>query len=367
MKAILGLSGGVDSSSTLAILKEQNIEVIAISMINTDLERQIRDIENAKRICEKFNTKQKVIDMREEFKEKVIKRFASDYENGRTPNPCAVCNRFVKFKMLIDEMKKEGADFVATGHYANIVKLPNGRYAIKQSHSTNKDQSYLLYNLTQEQLEYIRFPLADKEKKDVRTFMSNIDKFTAEKRDSFDLCFIDDLDYVEYIKRFELGNDYKEEISKGNLKLDKNFLNKGRFLDLEGNVIGYHDGILNYTIGQRRGLNMGFGKRKYVLDINSDTLDITLCDDKDLFKDKFVVGEVNFQAIEGFEENKEYIYKCKVRYRDKGVPCHIIRKGDKLYCKLEEKVRAITKGQSAVFYEEEITICGGTILEIEND
>ena len=359
-KAILGLSGGVDSSVAAYKLLKMGYEVVAVSMRTNDLESQQRDIENAKKIARLLNIKHKIVDKRKDFDHIVLERFVNDYKNGRTPNPCAICNRLIKFQMLYDEMINENADMISTGHYANVVKLSNGRYAIKESGNKKKDQAYLLYNLTQEQLSHIYFPIADSSKDEIRDFAKEIDEATSEKKDSFDLCFINDIDYIEFIKRRVLGNDYKERIAKGQIR-EEDFFNKARFVDTNGNFLGTNDGIINYTIGQRKGLGTAFGKRTYVVDIDKNKNEVVLGDDKDLYKTEFYVDEINCQAIDSFEENKTYEYMAKVRYRHEKSLCAIKKEGDLLHCILREPARAITKGQSAVFYDGDIIVAGGTI------
>lgn len=360
-RAVLGLSGGVDSSVAAYKLLNKGYDVIAVSMRTNNLPSQQQDIANAKKIAEILGIKHKIIDKRKEFDEIVLERFVSDYKNGRTPNPCVICNRLVKFKMLYDEMLKENADTISTGHYANVVKLSNGRYAIKESGNKKKDQAYLLYNLTQEQLSYIYFPIADSDKYDIRKFAKNIDIETSNKKDSFDLCFINDIDYIEYIKRREMGKDYKHRIAKGEIK-EEDYFAKAKFVDIDGNFLGMGDDIINYTIGQRKGLMTTFGKRTYVVDIDKDKNEVVLGDDKDLYKIEFCVNDINYQAIEFFDDNKTYEFLAKLRYRHEKTLCIIQRVGDILYCKLKEPARAITKGQSAVFYDDDVIVAGGTIM-----
>lgn len=368
MKAIIGLSGGVDSSYCAYTLKNEGYEVECISMITTDLESQQRDIEKAKMIADKLNVKHTVVDKRKDFNDIVLKQFIYDYEHGLTPNPCALCNREIKFNLLYEELLKAHADIIATGHYANVMELHNNRYAIKKSQNSAKDQSYLLYNLKQEQLSHIKFVLCDEDKNEIRNRIKIFDEDVSNKKDSFDLCFIKNMSYIEFIKRIEFGEDYKQKIANGLLKeadiREMRHYKKGPFVDKNGNILGYHDGIINYTIGQRKGLSVAFGKKQYVLNINYDNLEVMVGDDDDLYNDTFVVDKVNFQAVENFEEGETYNYFCKVRYRDKGSIAKIKRIGNKLYCKLENKARAITKGQSAVFYDNDYIICGGTICDV---
>lgn len=365
MKAIVGMSGGVDSSLVAHILKEQGYDVIGISMMTYNSEHQKKEMEAATRIAKVLDVKHEIIDMTEDFKKVVISRFINDYTNGRTPNPCALCNREIKFNLLLNKLKQYDADIIATGHYANVVKI-NDRYAIKKSKNKNKDQSYLLYNVSVEQLKYIQFPLGDMDKSDTRSMAGSFDKDVSEKKDSEDLCFIKNMDYVEFIKREIFGEDYKIDFAAGKLTNDDlnkyNYFKKGKFVDLNNNVLGYHDGIVNFTIGQRKGLNIALGSRKYVLNINPYDNTVVLGDDDDLFSDEFYINELNFQALDEKElkDNDEFV--VKVRYRDQGTNCRVFKDGDKILCKLDKPVRAITKGQSAVFYRDDITYFGGTII-----
>lgn len=361
-KVVLGLSGGVDSAVAAHRLLRLGYEVVAVSMMTNNLLSQQKDIENASKLSTILGIRHKIVDKRKEFDNIVLKRFVKDYKNGRTPNPCAICNRYIKFQMLYDEMINENADTISTGHYANVVKLNNGRYAINESENKKKDQSYLLYNLTQEQLSHIYFPIANSDKEDIRKMAKEIDIDTSEKKDSFDLCFINDIDYIEFIKRREMGDDYRHKIAIGLIKEEKYFA-KGNFVDINGNFLGTNEGIIKYTIGQRKGIGTAFGKRTYVIEIDKEKNEVVLGDNEDLYKDEFKVCEINYQSEEYFEENKTYEYLAKVRYKHEKTKCSITRTGDALYCRLKEKARAITKGQSAVFYDDKGNIvAGGTIL-----
>ncbi len=358
MKVVVGLSGGVDSGTTAYILKNAGHSVFAVSMIVFDTDSSKREVEYAKKLACDLGIEHRVVDKTKEFKEKVLDRFVLDYKSGRTPNPCAICNREIKFNMLLDVMREINYDYIATGHYANVV-FENSRYSIKKSENTKKDQSYLLYNLTQEQLSKVIFPIANMDKSKTREIANTFNSDLSKKRDSLDLCFVKDMDYKEFINRYEYGDDYREKIAKGELNIDKKI---GEVVDTKGKVMGYHNGIMNFTIGQRKGVNIAAGSKKYVVEINSEENKVVLGDDMDLYSDRFFVDELNCQGIDEIKNSVDYKFICKIRYRDEGSPCILRKENDKYLCILEKKVRAITKGQSAVFYKDNLTMCGGIIV-----
>ncbi len=364
MKIVVGLSGGVDSSTTIYLLKKAGHEVYAVSMIVYNSDYLINEANNAKKIAEKLQVKHRIVDVSKEFDKIVLSNFFNGYKTGKTPNPCAICNQKIKFKLLLDIMNELGYDNIATGHYANVAECKNGnevRYAIKKSKNRKKDQSYLLYNLTQEQLKRIIFPLSDMDKDEIRSIANNFDNNVSKKEDSFDLCFVKDMDYKEFINIYEYGDDYKEKIAKGEIIKKEEC---GEIVDLNGKVIGYHKGIKDFTIGQRRGINIGFGSRKYVLDIDYKNNRVVIGEDEDLYKTTFLMSQVNFQSIKNFQEGIQYKYKCKIRYRHEETDCAITKVGNIYKCIFDKPVRAITKGQSAVFYDNDIIVLGGEIDEV---
>ena len=378
------MSGGVDSTIAAYILKKQGHEVVGVNFnfIESNFETNNELVE----IADKLGIKVISRDFHHEFFERVIIPFVRDYENGITPNPCALCNTTMKFDALIRVMKEGNADMVATGHYANVVRIDNGsktRYCIKKSANSQKDQSYMLYRLSQEELSHIMFPLADMDKNDVRKIAAELGLKVAEKKDSQDVCFIEHSKkkYSEYIKEFELGKDYRERIVKGELSLDKieefPFFRKGEFVDEDGKVLAYHDGIINYTIGQRKGLNIAFGERKFVKAINVDKNQVVLSSNDGLMSRNFKIYDIIFsgKSIDALGDMCSYI--TKLRYRHEGTLCDIdfskfdyndqIINGanDKNFasCHLSEPDRAITNGQAAVFYDEQDRIIfGGRII-----
>lgn len=345
---IIGMSGGVDSSVAAYLLKKQGYNVIGVTMntaVEGDSEIKMEDtIKDAKAVADKLGIKHYVLDFRKEFNEKVVSYFINEYINGRTPNPCNVCNRKVKWQALLDRFDEFGADYVATGHYARIDKLPNGRYAIRNAATGAKDQTYALYNLTQEQLSKTIMPVGEYTKDEIRQIAKEIGLFVAEKPDSQDICFIPDKDYNEFIRKS--GRDIPPE---------------GDFVDTDGNVLGRHKGITNYTIGQRKGLGLSMGHPVFVTEIRKDTNEVVIGENEDLFSTEVAVCDFNFMAIDKCYEDREFI--GKIRYSHKGTKCRLKSVGDNKYlCIFEEPVRAATPGQALVIYDGEYVAGGGIIM-----
>ena len=276
-----------------------------------------------------------------EFYEKLINKFIKTYENGGTPNPCIDCNRYLKFEKLFQRMYELGFDYVVTGHYA-IVEEKDGWFYLKKGKDDTKDQSYVLYSLTQSQLSHIKFPLGKYSKVEIRKIAEEQRFLNARKRDSQDICFVPDGDYAKFIENY-LGKTYPD----------------GDFVDINGNVIGRHHGIIRYTNGQRKGLGIAFGKPMYVADKNIEKNTVTLCTNDELFSSE--VNAVDFNAL---VPNLSSEFKCKARVRynmkEQGATAYV--NGDKLKVVFDEPQRAITKGQAVVLYDDDIVIGGGTIV-----
>ncbi len=343
-KVILGLSGGVDSTTSAYLLKKQGYDVVGVFFRLFDNNKTEVGLKDSKAMAEAVGIEYEVLDYREEFKKEVIEYFIDEYACGRTPNPCVKCNKFIKWKLLYDKMIELDGDFIATGHYANIATLENGDKTVSMSVDKTKDQTYMLYNLNQDILKHIIFPLSGMEKTKVREIAKEAGLMVAEKRDSQEICFIDDDDY----KKFLMENIGDRKILEGN------------FVDTEGKVLGRHKGLLNYTIGQRKGLNIALGKPMYVVELDTEKNEVVLGEDKDLFKTKLIAKEVNFVSLKNVEEIR---LKAKVRYASK--PCYttIKRIDDDTYeCTFDEEVRAISKGQSVVFYDEDERLAGGGVI-----
>lgn len=350
-KVVVGMSGGVDSSVAAYLLKEQGYEVIGMTMQiwQDDMPEDsaggccgLSAVDDARRVCQKLEIPHYVMNFRNDFKRDVIDYFIEEYQKGRTPNPCIACNRYVKWESMLQKSLQIGADYIATGHYARIIKdEKTARYMMKQSKTLAKDQSYALYNLTQYQLEHTLMPLGDYTKDEVRAIAKEIGLAVATKPDSQEICFVPDKDYARYIE---------EATGKK--------ANKGKFVTKEGKVLGEHKGIIHYTIGQRKGLGLSLGKPIFVCEINAKTNTVVLGDDEDLFTDTVYANTLNFMPFERLE-GKMKVY-AKIRYSHEGAPCTIERVDDDLLkCVFEEKQRAITPGQAIVLYDEKQEVIGG--------
>ena len=355
-KVVVGMSGGVDSSVAAYLLKQQGYDVIGVTMQIWQDEEEIKNQENggccglsavddARRVATTLDIPYYVMNFKNEFKSSVMDYFVKEYLDGRTPNPCIACNRYVKWESLLKRSLDIGADYIATGHYARIIQLENGRYTLKRSVTDAKDQTYALYNLTQYQLAHTLMPVGDYEKDKIREIAKEINLPVAHKKDSQEICFIPDNDYAAFIER-EAGDQVPKE---------------GNFIDTNGNVLGKHKGITHYTIGQRKGLNLAFGKPVFVTEIKPDTNEVVLGDNADVFSQELFCNQINFMAVEDISEPKRVL--AKIRYSHKGTYCRIEKIGeDCIKCTFEEPVRAVTKGQAVVFYENDYVFGGGTII-----
>lgn len=354
-KVAVGMSGGVDSSVAAYLLKEQGYDVIGVTMQIWQDEDPLAQAENggccglsavddARRVADRLGIPYYVLNFKREFKENVIDYFMDEYMHARTPNPCIACNRYVKWEALLNRARELGCDYIATGHYARVVQLDNGRYALKKSATDRKDQTYALYNLTQEQLAHTLMPVGEYEKEQIREIAAKIGLLIANKPDSQEICFIPDNDYAGYIER-ESGKTFP----------------KGNFVDLEGNILGTHKGIIHYTIGQRKGLGLSMGSPVFVVDIRPETNEVVIGSNLDTFHDSLYAGKVNLMSVDALEGEREVV--AKIRYSHKGAPCRIrMVDEDTLLCKFEEPVRAITPGQAVVFYDGDIVL-GGAVID----
>ncbi len=347
------MSGGVDSSVAALLLKNMGYDVIGVTMeiwpkdgeSSGDGGCGAAAIDDARVVAEKIGIPHYVMDFREAFKENVIDYFTGEYINGRTPNPCVVCNRYIKWGALLEKSMSIGADRIATGHYAKVEKLPNGRYAVKKSDAGLKDQTYVLYRLTQEELERTIMPLGERTKDEVRNIARENFIPVADKKESMEICFIPDNDHAGYIER-TVGNVPGE----------------GNFVDRDGNILGKHKGITHYTIGQRKGLGLAMGHPVFVTAIRPETNEVVIGEDEDLYSDFLVCDGLNWQAIDGLHGQS---LKCmaKIRYRHKEAPALIEEREDgTVSVHFDTPQRAATPGQAVVFYRDGYILGGGTIL-----
>ena len=355
-KVLVGMSGGVDSSVTAAVLLEQGFDVIGVTMqIWPDTNSEIRAVEggccslaavdDARRVSNKLNIPYYVMNFKGEFQEKVIDYFTQEYLSGRTPNPCIMCNRYIKFESLLNKAVSMDIDYIATGHYAKIeYDEEKGRYLLKKSNDLKKDQTYVLYNMTQYQLSKTLMPLGYYNKNEVRAKARELGLTVAAKPDSQEICFVDD-DYGKFIKE-QTGQEIKE----------------GYFKDTNGNILGKHKGIIHYTVGQRKGLGIAFGKPMYVVRIDAVNNEVILGEDTEVYFKGLIAGDLNLISVERLES--ETRVKAKIRYNAKEVPATVYPNGeDTVKVIFDEPQRAVTPGQSVVFYDDDIVIGGGTINE----
>jgi len=355
-KVVVGMSGGVDSSVAALILKNEGYEVVGVTMNiwqkedREEIERKggccgLGDIEDARRVANTLDIEYHVLNFKNNFKEKVIDNFIDEYKNGRTPNPCIACNRYVKWQTLYSRSIPMGADYISTGHYAKIAQNEkNGRYTISMSDGGHKDQSYTLFNLTQEQLKHTLFPLGNYKKERIREMATEAKLTIAKKPDSQEICFIPDNNYGNFLKD----------------KLDN--IDQGNFLDIHGNILGKHKGIIYYTIGQRKNLGISFGVPMYVKEIIPKKNEIILATDHDLYTKGLKAKDLNFMWVDSISKPTEVF--AKIRYSHKPTKAIIFIENGELTCHFEEKQRAITPGQAAVFYDENGNVlCGGTITK----
>lgn len=346
-KVMIALSGGVDSSVAAKIIHDSGKNSAGIIMRLIEKNDSNRDVEDARAVAEKIGMDFFVCDFYSEFNECVIKKFVTDYENGLTPNPCIECNKHLKFGKLYEKAKELGYDKIATGHYAKCEQSENGRYIIRKAADNFKDQSYMLYKLTQEQLSHTLFPLGDLTKAEIRRIAEQSGFVNAEKKDSQDICFVPDGDYAFFIRNYT-GKKYPN----------------GKYIDINGNVLGEHAGIINYTVGQRKGLGIALGERAFVLDKDVNKNTVTLGAEENLFYKTVIVDDVNFVSVENL--NQPMRVSAKLRYSHKEMPA-IAEQTDKNTLKIifDEPQRAPTPGQAAVLYNGDILLCGGTIVRGE--
>lgn len=349
------MSGGVDSSVAAYLLKEQGYDVIGVTMrlwqddTGTSQEEGsccgLSAVDDARRVADVLEIPYYVMNFREEFKGNVVDYFVEEYLHGRTPNPCIACNRYVKWEALLRRGLEIGADYIATGHYARIDRLDNGRYAVRNSVTTAKDQTYALYNLTQEQLSRTLMPVGEYTKEQIRELAVRAGLPVADKPDSQEICFVPDGDYAGLIDR--LAGDRVP--------------GPGDFVTTDGRVLGRHKGISHYTIGQRRGLELPMGERVFVKEIRPEQNQVVIGTNADIFTTEVFCKDVNYMSVSDITEPVRAL--AKIRYNHKGDYCTVEKLSDgRLKCTFEKPVRAATPGQALVLYDGEYVMGGGVIL-----
>ena len=353
--ALIAMSGGVDSSVAACLMKEKGFSCIGITMKlfqNEDVGVcrehsccSLDDVEDARSVARNLDMPYYVVNFSDRFKEKVIGPFIEAYENGRTPNPCIDCNRFLKFEKLYHFARELGCGYVVTGHYARIEHdEKTGRYLLKKAIDETKDQSYVLYAMNQDQLAHTLFPLGEMRKTDTRDTALKNDFVNANKADSQDICFVVDGKYADFIEKYT-GKKYPS----------------GNFVDFEGNILGKHKGIINYTVGQRKGLGIAFGTPMYVKKVDSEKNEVILGKNEDLFSTRITAKDINLISVERIEGSMRV--KAKVRYRHKEQWATVVQTDkDTLEIVFDEPQRAITSGQAVVLYDGDVVVGGGTIM-----
>ena len=349
------MSGGVDSSIAAYIMKQHGFDCTGITLKlfdNDDIGEKkekaccsLDDIDDARNVCRKIGIPYYVYNFKDSFRENVISRFINAYETGCTPNPCIDCNRFIKFEKLMRRAEELEFDCVVTGHYATIeFDEESGRYLLKKSVDSTKDQSYVLYSLTQKQLAKTLFPLGEMTKAEVRELAESLNLINAQKHDSQDICFVPDGDYAKFIEQYT-GNCYPD----------------GDFVDENGNVLGRHKGIIRYTIGQRKGLGLALPHPMYVKEKNLEENKVILCENEGLFSKELFAKDINLISVDKIDTPIRV--KARVRYNQSEQPATVTQvDDDTIHVVFDEPQRAISKGQAVVLYDGDYVVGGGTII-----
>lgn len=346
-RVLLGMSGGVDSSVSAILLKKQGYEVVGATMKlwtgdnKIDIEKNEKAINDAKKICDSLNIEHYVLDAQKEFEECVINNFINKYKKAETPNPCIECNKYIKFGYFFEKAKELNCDYIATGHYSKIEYSEKyGQYVLRKSNEEKKDQSYFLYTIPKERLKSIIFPLQNyNSKEEIRKIAEKNNFEVATKKDSQEICFIPDNCYQNFLEK-KMENKIKE----GNIILKT------------GEILGKHKGLINYTIGQRKGIGVSYKEPLYVIELRSDTNEVVVGVKKELYSSKLIADNVNWQV-----DLNERGLECfaKIRYRAKEAKAKVYKKNNIILVEFEQPQRAITRGQSVVFYDDDGIVLGG--------
>ena len=340
MKVLTGMSGGVDSAVAAARLLNSGYDVTGVTL--SLCSSAVSEAAAAASVCKGLNIEHKTIDLSEDFNNFVVSDFISEYEKGRTPNPCIVCNKNIKFGKMLEIAKMGGFDKIATGHYA-VIKKSGDRHLLERAADKSKDQTYVLYCLSQEQLARSLFPLGELTKPEVREIAKELGFVNADKADSQDICFVPDGDYAGFITS-HTGKTYPE----------------GDYVDICGNVLGRHKGIINYTIGQRKGLGIALGKPQFVISKDAESGRVILGDEEHLFYNRVEVENVNFIPFDNLTSPLKVTAKLRYGTREDEAIIHPTEKG--VLIEFEKPQRAPSSGQSAVFYDGSTVIGGGKIV-----
>lgn len=388
-KVLLGMSGGVDSSVAAILLQKQGYKVIGVTMRLWEEEKKTKEsllknedsrfmeisnlkenaaIQDAKKVCENLGIEHHVVDLRKEFKEKVIDNFVCTYMCAKTPNPCVECNKYMKFDAFYRIAEEFGCEYIATGHYARCYYSEKyNQYVLAQAVSSAKDQSYFLYGIDRKILPYVLFPLSQfEDKEEVRKIAEEYGMEIAHKKDSQEVCFIPDNDYISFLKEQSLkenGNSVITNIvTENKISINKS----GNIVLGNGEVLGKHDGLINYTVGQRKGLGIAYKEPLYVVKLNRDRNEVIVGTEKELYTDTLFANELNFlidmKELINKKSNNEIEIEAKIRYRAKPAKATLNIEKDIAKVKFYEPQRAITPGQSVVFYINEVVLGGGKIV-----
>lgn len=345
-KVMTAMSGGVDSSVAAVLLAEQGYDTVGGTLRLYDKSGGFAEALSAAEVCRKLGIEHFTFDKRELFKKEVIDRFAAEYANGLTPNPCVECNKYIKFGALLEEALALGCDYIATGHYSRIKTAADGRRLICRADDRKKDQTYVLWQLTPYQLRHILMPLGEYTKDEVRAIAAEHDFSCKAAKESQDICFVEDGDYAAFLQR-----------------LDGRAFEKGDYTDTDGNILGRHMGHRCYTVGQRKGLGIALGRPQFVISKDPVTNRVVLGDEELLFKKRIYINNMNMQA---FEPKGDLSCTAKLRYSAKDEPCRVFMTGEnEAVIEFERPQRAPSPGQSAVFYDGEYLLGGGKIVKGE--